>query len=531
VCPHTAFTVALGAVLALGGAACSGGAPVADGAPDVTLPALPPKADDAPRTFGAVRPLRTFVIALTGEVRGEVEPCGCPTTPYGGFARRARYLEELRSDGVPTFVVDAGEMLVKGLRAEADGPRRARAASVLELARATGMDAWAASPVDLLPGGVALLRGTGALSANWRDVAGAETLPASRVVERGGVRVGFVGISAPSADTTDVDAAEAVRAAMALEPADAWIVLSNAPAPLAEAVAERVPGVAAVLSTRGAQHDPPRVVGGVPLVETPDRGRYLTVLHVATATDAGAAWQIEDAGPWRALAEARQRARAQPNDAARAAARSRVTELTAEVETATAGRAVVYVQDRPLGSDLDGPSAVDAALEGFRDRTGAAARARAAERPERSGYGSAAWCARCHEDRMAAWAYDPHAKAWDALVTRQATDDAECVQCHSTGYGQPGGFAELTASNLRTFKAVQCEACHGPLAAHPDGKVEPGAVGPDACVGCHDAANSPQFDYVSYVKRTSCARLSTMQADTKSGAGTQPLPVGHPNAP
>jgi hypothetical protein len=163
-----------------------------------------------------------------------------------------------------------------------------------------------------------------------------------------------------------------VRGLAALAVLAGWVVAFLRPEP---ARAASVAGVAAVLSTRGAQHDPPRVVGGVPVVETPDRGRYLTVLHVATATDAGAAWQIEDAGPWRALAEARQRARTQPSDAARAAARSRVTELTAEVETATAGRAVVYVQDRPLGSDLDGPSAVDAALEGFRDRTGAAARA------------------------------------------------------------------------------------------------------------------------------------------------------------
>jgi hypothetical protein len=398
--------------------------------------------------------------------------------------------------------------------------------------------------VDLLPGGAALIRGTGALSANWREASGVPLLPASRVVERGGVRVGFVGLSAPSEATTETDAVEAVRAAVAAESADAWIVLSNAPPALSEAVAERVPGLAAVFSTRGAAHDPPRVAaGGVPIVETPDRGRYITFLHVAMATDAGAAWQVEDAGPWKALAEARERARTQPTDAARASAQARVSALTAEVAAATAGRAVVYVQDRPLGSDLDGPSSVDAALDAFRERTGAAARARAAERPERSGYGSAAWCARCHEDRMAAWAYDPHAKAWDALVSRQATDDAECVQCHSTGYGQPGGFAELTPSNVRTFKAVQCEACHGPLAAHPSssGGVEPAPVGPDACVGCHDAANSPQFDYVSYVKRTSCARLSKMQAEAGAstgggpyggrGAGGFPPPATPPGSP
>jgi hypothetical protein len=341
-------------------------------------------------------------------------------------------------------------------------------------------------------------------------------LPASRVVERGGVRLGFVGLGADAEALRSVDAAEAVRVAIAAETGavDAWFVLSNAPPELASAVAERVPEVSAVLSVRGAQHDPPRFTsGGALVIESPDRGRYLTLVHGALATAPGARWQIEDAGPWKALAEARERARSQPTEAARSAAQARVTALRAEVEAATAGRAVVYTVDRPLGSDLDGPSAADAALAGFRSRTGAAAAARAAEAPERSGYGSAAWCARCHEDRMAAWTFDPHARAWHALQERHATDDAECVQCHSTGYGQPGGFAELSASNVRTYKAVQCEACHGPLAAHPNGGVEPAPVGPDACESCHDAANSPQFDYATYVKRISCSRLSQTERE------------------
>ena len=52
------------------------------------LPALPQvnTARDVPR--GPERDRRDLTLALVGEVRGELEPCGCPTLPYGGFERR-----------------------------------------------------------------------------------------------------------------------------------------------------------------------------------------------------------------------------------------------------------------------------------------------------------------------------------------------------------------------------------------------------------------------------------------------------------
>ena len=58
---------------------------------------------------------RWFSIAAVGEVRGEIEPCGCPTLPYGGFARRDMMLQEMQ----PSFHVDVGEMLLKGFSTKA----------------------------------------------------------------------------------------------------------------------------------------------------------------------------------------------------------------------------------------------------------------------------------------------------------------------------------------------------------------------------------------------------------------------------
>lgn len=40
------------------------------------------------------------------------------------------------------------------------------------------------------------------------------------------------------------------------------------------------------------------------------------------------------------------------------------------------------------------------------------------------------------------------------------TNDPNCVGCHTTGYGQPGGFVSL--AKTPTLVGIQCEACHGP---------------------------------------------------------------------
>lgn len=496
-------------------AACSGG-PADAPAP---LPPLPARVEADPLPAReAPEPLKELVVAWTGEVRGEVEPCGCPTVPYGGFARRARLLERLDAEGPPVFVLDAGEMLVKGFGSADLGDRALRGRAVLDLARRTGLDAWAPSPVDLLPGGLGLLADSGAISATWRPAAGTAPFPGARVIERGGVRLGVVGVSAPTAELSAGDAVDAVRQAMAeAGDADAWVALSNAPAATALAVAEGVPGLGAVLSLRGGALEPPRTTAGAPVFETPDRGRYVSVLRAALGARPGP-WTLVDEGPPTQLRTLREVGR-DLEGPAREAHAARLEQARAAVAEVAAGRRLVTSVDVPLGSDLDGRSAVDAPLAAFADARRALARQRSrADAPAR--YASASACVRCHTDRFAAWAYTPHARAEEALLTRGEATNPECVGCHLTAWGQPGGFAELDDQSRGVWKGVQCEACHGPLAGHPDAGPEPEPVTEATCLRCHDEANSPQFDHAGYLARISCTMLG------RGGAS-----VSHPAAP
>lgn len=467
------------------------------------LPVLPERIEVLAPAVGDERPLREVIIALTGAVRGEVEVCGCPTSPYGGFARRSLLYSQLEAGGVPLMRVDAGEMLVKGLTARDEVDRRVRADAVLALARTAGLDAWAASPVDLLPGGLDLLRSEGALSANWAPPDA--PMAAATIVERGGVRVGFIGLAAPATGVPSRAAVEAVNAAKSSE-ADAWFVLSNADDATNVAVGEGVPGLAAVLATGGDRVDEPRVTSGAPIIETPGRGRYVTLVHVFLGSTPRAL-ELVSRGIWKDVAMFRS-GRSLVASTASGALAAEASRDHARLARRTRGRGLAFVETLPLGANLDGDTRTQAQLATFHAAILGSARA-AVGTSVRDGYATGSSCGGCHQDRLASWAFDGHARAVESLASRQATANPECIGCHTTGFGRPGGFSELSVGASSAFRDVQCEACHGPMAGHDGrGSVHSAPVTEATCRGCHDEANSPKFDYASYLSKISCSRMT-----------------------
>ncbi|MEC8277206.1 MAG: hypothetical protein VX026_05790, partial [Myxococcota bacterium] len=112
------------------------------------LPELPEKQMMSQKTEANERNPLSFVISLTGEVRGEIEPCGCPTLPYGGFQRREAYLNELRQKHT-VFHLDVGEMLLKGFSTNTRNDKDERASLILSLIDTVGLDVWNIGPSDL----------------------------------------------------------------------------------------------------------------------------------------------------------------------------------------------------------------------------------------------------------------------------------------------------------------------------------------------------------------------------------------------
>jgi hypothetical protein len=113
-------------------------------------------------------------------------------------------------------------------------------------------------------------------------------------------------------------------------------------------------------------------------------------------------------------------------------------------------------------------------------------------------------CIGCHAEQHAHWSLTAHAGAWRTLVERGENENPNCLGCHTTGFGEPGGFADPTTD--RALLNVQCEACHGPMALHAEQhagrlgfKPDPGlAVTERTCLRCHDPANSPKFAFETF---------------------------------
>ena len=109
----------------------------------------------------------------------------------------------------------------------------------------------------------------------------------------------------------------------------------------------------------------------------------------------------------------------------------------------------------------------------------------AAEEAKKATYVGAQKCMKCHSKQVTAWKKTKLANSLAALKPTPETEkelfdrkkksnldpakdystDAACLKCHTTGYGQEGGYPEKTteenAKQAKEMGAVSCEACHG----------------------------------------------------------------------
>ena len=72
-------------------------------------------------------------------------------------------------------------------------------------------------------------------------------------------------------------------------------------------------------------------------------------------------------------------------------------------------------------------------------------------------------CTDCHAEAREVWDKTTHAKGYETLQKEFKEYNLECVGCHVTGYGKPGGS---TVTHNQSLLGVQCETCHGPGSRH-----------------------------------------------------------------
>ncbi len=490
-------------LLVLGLAACASQPQAGAPAPQVS-PAPQPPLRPSSQVYFAPTPAgaRAFTLAVTAEMLGTVEPCGCTSDPLGDLARSAHLMEEVGD----VLWVDGGAMLWPK---EQDPKRRfqqeLRARLLVDVARSHGL-------------ALSRDRSPPPLSLPGED----------RVVTVGGVRVGVMAAGADAAAQ-----ARALRARGA-----ELVVAALGERREARRVLGRTPGIdVGVAGARVGEGDPiAERVGDSILVQPADQGRRLGLVRIVLRP--GARPRLEDAG-----GPVQRRARLARLDREIAALRARLAEWSAqkdgdgafvgerrrELAAAEAEHARLSDGKTPEHALPERASFFEYALVDVRRKLARdpaiAARMRELDRevsrrnlevarrepvpPMPAGavaFVGAETCGKagCHVAELAFWKQTVHAQGWKTLVEVDKQYDYDCIGCHVTGYGKPGGASLARHEGL---VSVQCETCHGPGAKHVagDGLEDPPAItrapAEDLCASqCHTPEHSDTFERTAYLR-------------------------------
>jgi 2',3'-cyclic-nucleotide 2'-phosphodiesterase (5'-nucleotidase family) len=407
------------------------------------------------------------VICTLSDVKGKTSPCGCHI-PKGGLARQASFLDSVRVEYGQSFFVDAG-----GYFPEDDAHRDA-AWFLMDSYMLLGIDAVGVGPRDLRFG-VSYLRESArarklpVVCANLLDRAsGRPVFPATTLVARGRVKVGFFGLLSakadlgPSRDSLTVSEPEAAaRAAIAelrRKGATVVVALSDLGKVESEDLATAVPGLDVIV----AAYNVPviqlgRVIQNTLMVYGGEQGQNIGRVKLGLGPDG------------RSIAT-------------RAA---EVAVLTPQVPDKPEMLQMVKGFESALNEKLR-----KAEMERATQRNLAVA-----DRQVDHFVGTAT-CERCHPAEAAQWRTTAHARAWRTLVDDKKDADPACAKCHTVGAGEPGGFQNAQLSKGMTD--VGCESCHGMGTRHDAFTAAPQPVAEATCRGCHDAANSPAFAFDLY---------------------------------
>ena len=401
-------------------------------------------------------------VVFTASNRGELKPCGCPGAVFGGLAKRAVLLDRLEAESGGFARIDAGDLFFPdgAVTSINRGPREAKALRIAEIMGQIEYDA-------VILGALDTGRASPELLADPR-VQGILSLPDAPIPagERGAIRVGHLTADGPVGvppgtepvvlltDLSDPD----IDAALAEQPTP-WLVVSSSPdATLSEPLLTWV--------------------GAVPVVRPTPKGK-----------EYGEVWLWSEAEP-----------AAEPTQTPLEGPEGTRSWLLASGER----RVEVHFVRIPRETEDDPDIAELIALA--ENEAVQADRGEPWQEWEGQTYAGVAACVGCHPAQTEKWQTTGHARAWAGLEHDGSHTNLDCVGCHSTGFGQEGGF--LRPASAGALIDVQCEVCHGPSLAHA---YQPGNVSPPqrrpteaTCGQCHQWDRSRPFVFEDWLPIVQC---------------------------
>lgn len=443
---------------------------------------------------------------IATEVKGYLAPCGCSEAMRGGLSRAAFQLAQARQEGHPVHFVEAGDGVfgAAAIPAEALGQQKLKAQTLAAGWKAMGLDLAVPGPLDAAAG------------AEFLSSLALPNLPAGQTRVLDGIGV--------------VSASDAAQAEALAEKLHAKFTVALVAQPLAELLRAPPKHAQLVVSTHTGDAfaaEESRIAGGnaVKLAQVQSKGRTLLRVDVFLRRAPGFEWlrgSDEQERELSALAERIELLRAQVNEPMlnaelKALRAAKLAELIARREALAA--TPLPVPDKtsaatlrliPLESSLPKDATVAAREKKYDADVGALnlawAKTNGVSCPEATkeapGFVGTQTCIACHADEGKVWLTTRHPLAYTAIANEGKQYHLDCVGCHVTGWKQPQGVCRIDQTEGR--REVGCEMCHGAGSAHV---AEPKKTNINAkldaktCTGCHDAENSPHFDFDAYLAK------------------------------
>lgn len=396
------------------------------------------------------------VVIVSGDTGGWIVPCGCTSNQSGGLPRRGSFVRGFEGNNAVVYA-DAG-----GAPGGTSDYQRLKFEAILRGEMALGLAAHniGAAELDL---GMDYLRDTAHklqlpfVSANLRDSKGVPIGWPIRIVESNGKRIAFTGVlskryARPGVQLDEPRESLVKVIADANGRYDSLIVLAYVPEEELRALAAGLPEADAVIGGPTGQSIAPESVGPTMLAAATNKGKFIV--------------QIAPPGPGgRWAGDIVELTNAYKDDAEQLA---NVKKFQSEL----AGRDFA-ASDTGFAPTLPSNLPADYRIAGSDS------------------------CKSCHAADCESWSKSKHSHAWQTLAVNGYHVDGYCQQCHTTGFGMPGGFVSAKRSPDR--RDVGCESCHGPSQGHvANPKTRTPFAAKDQCVRCHDHENSPTFAYGSY---------------------------------
>jgi predicted CXXCH cytochrome family protein len=416
-----------------------------------------------------------FTILYSNDVRGEFENCGCDDVQLGGLSRKAHLLRSAARQTTGLIRLDAGNLFFQK-KSSSDIEAREfllKADFILEAYNAMGCDALNIGDGEFTMGydALARLRSKASfpfVSSNIVTRDGGQPVFEPYVLKSiAGTRVAILGVClqdsvfVPNLRIEDPAAAVRKMAAVVRGKSDFLIVLSSLGLERDRELARQAPGINLIISARADRLFEKAVMeNGTAIVQAYTRGQYLGRVDVERT---GESFFMDN----RLIA-----------------LKPGIGEERDIVDMGRTFKAQVASMNQ------------QAFFKGQPEQPGAGGGVAA--------YAGADACSQCHIPQYENWRSTPHARAYQTLVGKGSQYAVECLVCHTTGYGGPGGYAPSRKEQSAMIN-VQCESCHGPGSRHEGSKsgiVRDGRR--QVCLGCHTEKNSPRFDYDVYLPLVKC---------------------------